>query len=201
VNPLLRATAIVAMLAAACSPPAPASEERDEGVQEIVVTQESGEGPDSCTPGAVGEVVVRFLHAINTGADVTEFIASDFQWYSMTEGNPRKDGRHFVAYSVEDLRDYVERRASHDESIKLLQLSMNHDSTRDINHLQIVFERTSDDTARFGTRGHGKGAFNCDEQKIMVLSLGMAPNINDGMARLCPESKDTPSSVALVCNS
>lgn len=186
---------------AACSPAAPAPDvdgDEMEG-QAFEVTRDSERGPSPCRPQAVGELMVGFLQKVNAGTDPTGSFSSSFQWYSMTEGNPRNGGRHFVTHERDELDDYFERRADHDETMKLIELSVGYDEGRDISHIAYVIERTADDTARFGTMVTGKGAIACGEGKIELLSMGMARDIMDGVGSYCPAPENPDVDVAVIC--
>jgi len=202
------AAAVIALIASACSPATRTPDARSSGgdvgpigTQAFVVTRDSGEGPASCRPPAVGELMVSFLHDVNTGADPTSRFASSFQWYSMTEGNPRDGGRHFVTYKRTELDDYFDGRATHDESMKLIELSLNYETDRNISHIQYVIQRSADDTASFGTMVTGKGAIACDEGKIELLSMGMAKDIMDGIGPFCPAPDWRDRKTAVICAS
>lgn len=203
-NPLaqaIAASAVALLTLPSCSPasPAPDGEGDEIGTQAVIVTRDSEEGPTACQPHAVGELMVGFLQKVNAGSDPTSSFASSFQWYSMTEGGPRNGGKHFVTYQRDELDDYFERRAGHDESMRLIELSLDYERERDISHISYVIERTADDTARFGTMVTGKGAIACDEGKIELLSMAMANDIMDGVGPYCPEAEGADESVAVVC--
>lgn len=189
----------------ACSPATSSSEVpvTDTGPprQSFVVSSEKGSAPDTCRAEAAGELMVNFLHDVNTGADPTRWFASTFEWYSMTEGNPRKGGRHFVTYDRADLADYFAKRAEHDESMKILGLSVQYDRDRNIGHLVFELKRTADDTEKFGRIAHGKGAIDCDPGKIMMMSTGMSKGIADDMSLPCPKPEKPERNVAVVCSS
>ena len=197
----IAASAVALLGLVGCSPASPALDvDGDEmDTQAFEVSRDSEEGPAACQPQAVGELMVDFLHKVNAGLDPTSSFASSFQWYSMTEGNPRNGGRHFVTYERDELDDYFDRRAAHDESMKLVELSLDYEEERDISHITYVIERTADDTARFGTMATGKGAIACGEGKIELLSMGMAKDIMDGMGPYCPEVEEQHEDVAVVC--
>lgn len=204
VNPLRPAilaifVSTVAIGACSPTPPAPEVDGDEMETQAVVVTRDSERGPAACQPEAVGELMVDFLQKANAGTDPTSSFASSFQWYSMTEGNPKNGGRHFVTYERDELADYFERRASHDESMKLIELSLDYEAERDISHITYVIERTADDTARFGTTVTGKGAIACGEAKIELLSMVMAKNILDGGGPSCPEPEEPDEDVAVIC--
>lgn len=197
----------LALLVLACSPstrssdapPSRADVEPSE-TQEVVVTRDSDVGPPSCRPSAVGESMVGFLHDVNTGTDPTSRFASSFQWYSMTEGDPEDGGRHFVTFKRTELDEYFERRASHGESMKLIELSIDYEKKRDSSHIQYLIERRADDTAQYGTMVTGKGVIACEEGKIELLSMGMAEDIMVGIGPICPEPAEHDRNLAVVCS-
>lgn len=204
VNPLARpiAASAVALLALlGCSPASPAPDVDGDEIetQAFEVTRDSERGPAACKPQAVGELMVGFLQKVNAGTDPTNLFASSFQWYSMTEGNPDDGGRHFVTHERDQLDDYFERRANHDESMKLIELSLDYEAERDISHISYVIARTADDTAKFGPMVTGKGAIACGEGKIELLSMGMAKDIMDGIGPYCPKPEEQDDDVAVVC--
>lgn len=202
------AMAALAVTGAACSDATPARESPAGEVQRqrIVVTRDSDVAPEKCQPDAVGELMVSLLHDVNNGSDPTRWFASSFEWYSMTEGNPRADGRHFVTYQRDELDDYFRRRASHAESMKLLGMSVRYDEGRNISHLVYWIERSADDTAEFGRIATGKGAVVCDEGKILLLSMGMAKDITDGkrpgdrLEMPCAKPGRKATNAALICS-
>lgn len=203
------AMAALALTGVACSDATPAREgaAAEPERQSIVVTRDSDAGPEKCHPEAVGELMVSFLHDVNSGKDPTRWFASNFEWYSMTEGNPRDDGRHFVTYQRDELADYFRRRAAHAESMKLLGMSVKYDEGRNISHLVYWIERTADDTDEFGRIATGKGAVVCGEGKILLLSMGMAKDITedkrpgDRLTMPCAEPGHKTTDAALVCSS
>lgn len=199
----LSAYAVIALVASACSPANPTSDDDGDAIetQRVVVTRDSDSAPASCRPSAVGDLVVGFLQTVNAGTDPTASFASSFQWYSMTEGDPRRDGRHFVAYDLTKLSKYFDKRVAQNESMKLLELSVQYDRARDLGHIQYVIERRADDTSDFGTIATGKGAIACAEGKIELLSMGMAKDIMVGIGPLCPEPQQPEPNAAVVCAS
>src|SRR5918992_4802722 len=62
----------------------------------IRVTRDTTRGPAACHPKSVGKLVVRFLRAVNRGDVDTamESFTANVGWYSITEGNPNRGGRH-----------------------------------------------------------------------------------------------------------
>ena len=138
------------------------------------------------------------MHSVNAGTDPTVSFSSSFQWYSVTEGNPRAGGRHFVAYDLDKLSRYFDERAAQNESMKLLELSVKYERARGIGHIQYVIERHADDTSAFGTVAHGKGAISCDEGKIELMSVGMN-RVAKAQLGLCPEPEQRDDGTAVVC--
>lgn len=197
---VVSAVALLVLAGCTATSPAPDADGDEMETQAFEVTRDSDSGPRACQPQAVGELMVGFLQKVNAGSDPTSSFASSFQWYSMTEGDPRNGGRHFVTYKRDELSDYFKARARHDESMRLIELSLNYEDERNISHIQYVIERTADDTARFGTMVSGKGAVACGEGKIELLSMGMAKDIMDGMGPLCPKPEERELDAAVICD-
>jgi hypothetical protein len=195
---------LAALVLAACTPTSGSvdSDSQSESSQEVIVTRDADSGPLSCRPAAVGQVTVELLDAISTGStDPSTLFASSFQWYSMTEGNPRKGGRHFVAYDLAKLERYFEGRHEQNEAMKLLELSVQYDPGRDLGHLILLIERTADDVKDvFGATAMGKGAVACGEGRVEVLSMAMSKSTATLMRPLCPESEEPLAGAAAVCS-
>lgn len=117
----------------------------------------------------------------------------------MTEGDPRRGGRHFVAYDLTKLSRYFDQRAAQDESMKLLELSVQFEPARNVGHIQYVIERRADDTSDYGTIATGKGAIACAEGKIELLSMGMAKGVAADIGSLCPEPEQPEGNAPVVC--
>lgn len=171
--------------------------------QPVVLTRDQGLGPPSCRPRAVGELVVGFMAAVNAGdaAAATDSFTSGLGWYSVTEGNPERDGRHFVAREPDKLRAYFTERAQLNERLRLVDLDVAYERDRNLGHIAYVLRRTADDLDRFGRWAHGKGAIDCDSGRIAVWSMAMAKGFN---RRLAPPSCPIPdrrlANAAVVCS-
>lgn len=168
--------------------------------QEIRVTGEPARAPKACRPETVGRLVVDFFSAVNSGASrITDFFAPELEWYSVTEGDPQADGRHFVSSDSTELREYFKNRAAHGERIQLLEIQVAYERRRNIGNVVYNLERTADDLAGYGDEAHGKGAIDCETGRILVWSMSQGGN-SVGVGELCPGRPDPPD-VALACAS
>ena len=198
---VLLALATAAALLAGCEPaPAqrPASDSSPTPTQRVEVGGGAGEAPEACSPQRVGDLVVGFFDAVNredAGA-TAGFFTDDFEWYSITEGNPRNGGRNFVGRDHEDLERYFAERAQHDERMHLLEINVGYDSGRDLGHVAYSLRRTADDISR-GPDAHGKGAIDCGTGLIHVWSMSQTKGPM-GVRETCPGKPDPPR-VALAC--
>jgi hypothetical protein len=145
-------------------------------------------------------MVINFFAAINEGDAnrAIDYVAPHLGWFSVTEGNPRDGGRHFVARDSETLRDYFNRRVTMNERIHLVEIDVDYERARNVGHVQYVIGRTAHDLRAYGDTAHGKGAIDCDEGKIAVWSMGQAKDILRGIRRICP-GDPSPPRIAIVC--
>lgn len=167
--------------------------------QQVRVTRNASRGPRNCLPENVGRQVSNFFAALNRG-DLDEVMASftdNLGWYSVTEGNRRNDGRHFVAHEPEELRAYFEDRVQHNERLHLLEIDVDFERSRNIGHVAYNILRSADDLRGYATEAGGKGAIDCETGRIAIWSMGQRREpFNVG--NLCP-GKPKPPGVAIAC--
>jgi hypothetical protein len=167
--------------------------------QHIRVTRDADRGPPTCPPQRVGATVTGFFGAINRGdaARAIDFLAPELRWYSVTEGNRRKGGRHFVARDSNTLRDYVRERVNMNERMFLLEIEVDYEHTRDLGHVAYNLLRIADDLNAYAAKAGGKGAIDCDSGRIVVWSMAQGPKPLV-VGELCPGQPDPPK-IALAC--
>lgn len=167
--------------------------------QEIRVTRDTSRGPDYCHPENVGSLVANFFAAVNGGeADrVTDSFTSELGWYSVTEGNPRNGGRHFVAYEPSKLRTYFEDRVSHNERMYLIEIDVAYERAGNLGHVAYSLLRSGDDLTEYAAEAGGKGAIDCKSGRIEVWSMGQGPKPQP-IGDLCPGEPDPPQ-IAIAC--
>lgn len=196
------------LIAAACAPATSNDVPRGEPTlvapepavsQRVEVVRDSGGAPDACTPRAVGSLVVDFFDAVNREEpeEAVEFFAEDFEWYSITEGNQDRGGRHFAGYDQADLIDYFADRAQQGERMHLLEITVLYEKSRDLGHVTYNLLRTAADIEGYGPDAGGKGAIDCSSGRIFVWSFGQAKR-SMFVGELCPGTADPPK-VALAC--
>jgi hypothetical protein len=204
---IVRVTVILAVLGACTSSAreggeAPGRDPVHEGRlirQEVRVTRDARRGPQPCRPGNVAQQVVDFFSAVNRGASsrITEFFTPQLGWYSVTEGNPRAGGRHFVAREPAELRTYFRGRIREHELLHLIEIDVDYERAGNLGHVAYSLRRTADDLAGYALEAGGKGAIDCDSGGIAVWSMaqGREPLPFGG---LCPGEPEPPH-VAIAC--
>lgn len=170
------------------------------GQPSVLVTRDSDRGPSSCRPGAVGELLVDFVHAVNSGGEpIDDYFVSDMQWFSVTTGNPRAGGSHFVAYDKRKLRRYFEERAALHERWRLIAVDVAYERRRNLGHISYFIERSADDLKGFERRALGKGAIDCATGKIVVWSMGARKGAPSNPGSLCPQPGRKGTDIAVAC--
>jgi hypothetical protein len=167
--------------------------------QEVRVSRDTRRGPEACHPENVGSLVVDFFGAVNRGEAhrVTDFFTRELGWYSVTEGNPRNGGRHFVAYKPSRLQTYFVGRVSHDERMYLIEIDVAYERAGDLAHVAYGLLRSADDLTKYAAEAAGKGAIDCESGRITVWSMAQGPE-SQPIGGLCPGKPDPPHT-AIAC--
>ncbi len=168
------------------------------GGQEIQITRRTSRGPETCYPENVGRLVAGFFAAVNRG-DVKEAMGAftdKLGWYSVTEGNPRGRGRHFVAYKPSELRSYLSDRVTQNERMYLVSIDVDYERPGNLGHVAYRIHRTADDLTDYSPKMGGKGAIDCSTGLISVWSMAQGHEPVPGS--LCPGEPETPTA-ALAC--
>lgn len=141
--------------------------------------------PPGCeTRQGLVRVVAGFLEAFNRGdqdalarsfpvqaaGGVSNGRSDQFQWYSVTEGDPRAGGHNVTLRSRADLLAYFVQRHEQHERLEIRSLQVNGTSGRNSVDFQYTLTRVADDLPERPV--DGKGAINCDNQTIFVWSMG-----------------------------
>jgi hypothetical protein len=165
---------------------------------QVKVTRNTAEGPERCSPSQVGRTVTNLFAALNRGdVDVAlDAFTDKLGWYSVTEGNPDKRGRHFVAYEPGKLRSYFKDRIGHNERMYLVEIDVGYERPGNLGHVAYDILRSADDLKGYASNAHGKGAIDCDTGRIAVWSMAHGKKATPGS--LCPGEPDPPG-VAIVC--
>lgn len=194
--------------------------------QEIIVTREGDSLPPGCSPRQVARLIMDFFDAFNNGDrdELDRFFGPDFKWYSVTEGDPSKGGRHFVTYGTagadtagpmgyptsakrdELLSHFAERHKQH-ERLKLIMVDVAGPSWHGGVDIAYVLTRHADDLLDSPDHlSQGKGAINCEKQQIFVWSMGSTPATGGAtqladlfeQVKLCPKPPAGASSTTVV---
>lgn len=160
------------------------------GQPEQAATGRSSGRVESCTSLAAAQSITALFNDVSRGAvsDIESHFADGaaFQWYSVTEGNPRKGGRNRAIYSIEDLEKYFRGRYEQREHLELVQLRT--ERAGSLIHFSMVVRRTADDLADLGIStdtATGKGALQCTSTRIVAMSIGMGAK---GNPTICPKN-------------
>lgn len=192
------AAVAVALVATACqqarpvgSDPSSAGSPVETAEPAILVTREERSFPRPCRALEAARMTMDFFEAVDAEDPerIEGFFSEDeFQWYSVTEGNPRESGRHRAVRNRDDLADYFEARFAAGESLELMSLRITVDQRRDLGHMNFVARRTADDLADVGIRGDvatGKAGIDCADGTIVAWSMAMATVHGRGGKSLC----------------
>jgi hypothetical protein len=169
-----------------------------ESTTKVIVTSDDASLPDGCRPRQIAGLVIDFIDAFNRGdqdrlsriffisegpspPDFSEEGYYPWSWYSVSEvGTGGRIEDDFVTYDQGELLRYFAERHRHGERLKLLKVS----STRtgllgEEGNVGIVYVLTRDaedlDPELGGPAriAFGKGAINCESQRIFVWSMEM----------------------------
>lgn len=153
---------------------------------EYTVTGQADGAPEACRPDDIADRAAAMFDAISRGDlnVVDEYFGkrrdAPFQWYSMTErGTQEADNSHFVAYNLNDLAEYFMQRHEHNERVQLRSIQFNNwDAARGLVHFGPIEMTRQADNLPPGLGGperlaHGKGAYHCETQAFVVLSVAM----------------------------
>lgn len=183
--------------------PAPVTSARTDGfpVQDLQVTRDGAKGPDSCSPQAVGELVVGFFGAVNAGEfEASRYFSPDMKWYSISEWSPDSGKDHFVTYGYEpeELEAHFESRIAENEQLHLLEIDVAYERERNIGHIVYALERRADDLPVADPIVIGKGAIDCHTGKISVWSMSHDARFQRAASNTCPGKPDPPET-AIAC--
>jgi hypothetical protein len=169
-----------------------------EPTTKVIVTSDDASLPDGCRPRQIAELVIAFVDAFNRGdqerlsriffisegpspPDFSEEGYYPWSWYSVSEvgaGGRIEDG--FVTYDQGELLRYFAERHSQGERLELIKVSSTQTGLLgEEGNVGIVFVLTRDaEDLEPGLGGpariaFGKGAINCESQRIFVWSMEM----------------------------
>ena len=151
--------------------------------------------PVGCSPAEVETFLIRFLAAFNRGDQAAlpaffptsvmgrgahDFNGVAFVWYSMTDQRLDGSKRHFVAYELPALWEYLAERHAQHETLRLASLAVSQQDTFTVN-IALNLYRTADDLlpdAGFPSgQATGKAVMNCRDQTLRVISLGQGRDV------------------------
>jgi hypothetical protein len=129
----------------------------------------------ACTATATTALLKGFFAALSAGRvrDLDTFFApaSRFLWYA----NSVRPGvrLHGIARDRGSLLDYLQRRQANHERIQLDAVDFNGYRASDrTGHFGMLLRRAADDIPGGPQLLGGKGAVDCDSQRLMVVAIG-----------------------------
>jgi hypothetical protein len=176
----------------------PAVQPGREPTTKVIVTSDDASLPDGCHPRQLAGLVIDFIDAFNRGdqerlsrlffisegpspPDFSEGRYYPWSWFSVSEvGEGGRIENGFVTYDQGDLLRYFAERHRHGESLGLVKVSSTQAGLLgEENNVGIVYVLTRDaEDLEPGLGGpariaSGKGAINCQSQRIFVWSMEM----------------------------
>ncbi len=146
---------------------------------ESVVTGQADGAPAGCGVQEVAQRLLDFAKAFNrSDPELTSTFFNSrapFAWYSAPDGD-QKTGGHVAVYSVKELPAYFERRQTQHEQLRFKRIQVNGwESQRGLVHFEFTVSRQADDLNGGAAREViGKGAFHCQTQAFVAISIGDA---------------------------
>ena len=136
-----------------------------------------GEAP-ACTAAATKTVVKRFFAAFSAGrvTDLDEFFApaTRFKWYANSVRPARRLDDD--ALDRDSLLGYLQRRQARHERITVDAVHVNTYREADRSgNFSMQLRRTADDIPGGPQLLGGKGAVDCDSQRLMTVAIGVRP--------------------------
>lgn len=173
----------------------------------ILITGGGQKFPSSCRPESVAQLLAGFFEDFNDG-NATRLgsyfsPAPNFKWYSVSEGDPAKSGKHYVTYKPEDLPAYFNQRHETNEHLQLNEVAIRYDPAGNLGHISYVLSREADDLERpqngRARVTEGKGAINCADGRIVLWSMATGPvGSSQGSRRVCPQPPSSEEPYAAI---
>ena len=137
-----------------------------------------GGEPAACTAGATKAVVKGFFAALSAGrvTDLDGFFApaTRFKWYANSV--PPATRLDSDALDRGSLLGYLQRRQAKHERITVDVVATNGYRAADsTGHFSMLLRRTADDIPSGAQLLGGKGAVDCESQRLMVVAIGRRP--------------------------
>ncbi len=145
----------------------------------VIVTRNSSSLPAGCRPRQVAGLITNFFAAFNEGDK--DKLSRFFVSYSPTPGlygiSEDRASRGFYTHDREELLEYFAKRHEQGERLQLLKVEVGKSWRSGTGDIGYVITREADDLES-GLGGphrvaQGKGAINCEKQKIFVWNMTM----------------------------
>ena len=158
---------------------------------EVIVTEDDPSLPSGCRPWQVAGLVTSFFEAFNEGDQdrLPQFFVPNFQTpglYGLTEG--KGEIGSFYTHDRDELLQYFDKRRDHGEKLRLLEVAVSESWRKNTVDIVYALTRHADDL-KPGLGGPdriaiGKGAIDCEKQRIIVWQMGMEMTEQDAQAYL-----------------
>ena len=165
---------IFVFLTSACSRSDVSSNSSTSDGGNVTVTGHAAGAPAGCTVEEVGQRLLDFANAFNNqDSQLVPMFFGAGLWYSGSEGDNAGGTQYTTIYLGRDLPAFFERRHAQHEQLIFKKIQINGwESQRNIVHFGFTLNRQADDLYDGEARDViGKGAFQCQSQKIIVFGL------------------------------
>jgi len=151
----------------------PSDKEGSPATSLATVTGQAEGAPTGCSVQEVTQQLQNFAVAFNDDQQRLSTMFSDhapFAWYSAPEG----DSTSHAIYTVEELPEYFEQRHAQHEQLEFKRIQVNGwEAGHDLVHFEFNVSRRADDLNSGQARQViGKGAFHCETQTFVAISIG-----------------------------
>lgn len=144
---------------------------------QIVVTRDGPRRPAGCGPREAARLLLEFLGAANVGDQerLAQFFGPGFQWYTVTEGDPKNGGRHRLASTRSDALTYLAETMALGEEQRLLAVGVGPGGRGA--GVGFVLRRRAADLSPAGAEhvAHGKAEMDCAQRTMDVWSMSSLP--------------------------
>jgi hypothetical protein len=140
----------------------------------VTVTGHADGAPAGCNVDEVGQRILDFANAFNRqDSQLASMFFGVGVWYSGSEGDNAGSTRYTTIYSGRDLPAFFDRRHAQHEQLLFKRIQVNGwEAQRNIVHFHFIVNRQADDLYEGKARDVvGKGAFQCQLDKIIVFGL------------------------------
>lgn len=170
----------------------------------IVVTRDGSQRPAGCGPREAAGLLLELLGAANVGDQerLARFFGPGFQWYTVTEGDPKNGGRHVLASTRSDALTYLAERRRSGEEQRLMVVDVGPGGRGA--GVGFVLRRRAADLTPAGSEhvAHGKAEIDCALGTIDIWSMSSLPasaEALNGTGQCPPPAGGRSPSAVIAC--